>query len=141
MADEYIYCEIIPCGKNNIFQINTLSKHIDNHTYTICNKTIWKEGVIYGEILQEDYDNYIKNPNIYSIDSICSYEPQELWDGDNQIEYFTKDDKPISKSDSIYKKVIEIINNEGFTALEDDYDWSYNENDYSISGNVKLTKL
>ena len=65
-------------------QINTLSKHIDNHTYTISNKTIWKEGVIYGGSYKKDYDSYIKNPNIYSIDSICSYEPQELWDGYNR---------------------------------------------------------
>ena len=141
MEDEYIYCEIIPLGKNSIFQINTLSKHIDNHTYTISNKTIWKEGVIYGEILQKDYDSYIKNPNIYSIDSICSYEPQELWDGYNEIDYFTKDNEPLNKSDEIYKQIINIINTEGFTSLEDEYEWNYEENYYSISGNVKLNKL
>ena len=133
MQKEYF----VQTNNKSIIQVQTIFKEICDHEYKVVVETLWRGGNITVLLTNDEYDEY--NNNNFNINNY-TFKVNGLYGVVNKTINILKD-YDIVEYGILYDSIMTKIRENGFDYLEDEEGWEYMDNDYTITGKIRLHKL
>ena len=133
MQKEYF----VQTNSKSITQVQTIFKDICDHEYKVVVETLWRGGNITVLLTNDEYDEY--NNNNFNINNY-TFNVNGLYGVVNKTINILKD-YDIVEYGVFYDSIMTKIRENGFDYLEDEEGWEYMDNDYTITGKIRLHRL